>query len=130
MNRIIKTIRIYFLLIAGLAIVIHMILPHDHHTADSNCCYNHVCPVSDNKSGHHTGFPVHCNACNDLASEKATGLVVLKSIQNDYSLTNNEFNSSSIIYYSGGIRITDISHSHLNSELLDFSLLRAPPSLG
>jgi hypothetical protein len=129
MMKIIKNIPVFFLWLAGLAVNAHMIIPHDHHLVWSGTSQEDSCPVSNSKSTHHSGFPIHCHAFNDLASEKATSYLVTRIAQ------HNDFIKSSLSdliadkFQFSGIRIIDIREPFPDSHLLEFSSLRAPPSL-
>jgi hypothetical protein len=128
MDKIFKNIRIIILLVAGLAIIGHMIIPHDHHPADSIACQDDSCPVSNNRSDHHSGLPVHCHVCNDLASEKASLLLTIRIIQSEFFIINSDLALSSDILSSTGTGITDISRFPYKSDVPDLLQLRAPPS--
>ncbi len=58
----------YFLLIAGVIIFFHAILPHDHHYAADNT-------PRTTHSQHPDNSPIHCHALNDLITDfSKTGL--------------------------------------------------------
>jgi hypothetical protein len=128
-NRIIKNISVYFLWAAVLAINAHMIIPHDHHQIESAASQENTCPVSNDNSNHHKGFPVHCHAFNDLASEKAILLVVFRNIQCKYFVSTCLPGITSFKLQTTGIRLFEFTISPIKSNIPDLSLLRAPPSL-
>ncbi|MBK9391897.1 MAG: hypothetical protein IPN68_17525 [Bacteroidetes bacterium] len=68
MSRIFKYTSIIFSWVACIALVAHLIIPHDHHSADSFPEQDNKCPAENNHS--HNGIPVHCHAFNDLCSGK------------------------------------------------------------
>ena len=70
MSNKIKRIQSVFLILAGLLLVAHMVVPHDHHMTVSEESDNEECPVNDPDAKHHSGFPPHCHAFNDITSEK------------------------------------------------------------
>ena len=129
-SRIIKNISVFFLWVAIVAINAHMIIPHDHHDVESTASRESNCPVSNNNSDHHSGFPVHCHACNDLASEKALIVVVFRNIECKYFLTTSLFDLTSLKLQITGIRFFEFTRLPFKSYIPDLSLLRAPPSLG
>jgi hypothetical protein len=124
MRKIIKYIPVSFVWIAWLILTAHLIIPHDHHLTESVIS----CPVSDNKSDHHSGFPIHCNAFNDLTSEKARPYSVTQVIQ----LNTFTFISSSIVItFESQLHYIKAFYSQIHipdSFTLELSLLRAPPS--
>ena len=70
--RIIKTIRAFLLFIAGIAVVGHMVIPHDHHISGTGDSAVETCPGEEKTSHQIPLFPLHCHAFNDLAAEKFT----------------------------------------------------------
>ncbi|MCX6326873.1 MAG: hypothetical protein NT144_09555 [Bacteroidia bacterium] len=130
MKKIIKNIPGFFLWLAVLAICAHLLVPHDHHLVESFASLEESCPASNGNSEHHPGFPVHCHAFNDLASEKAITFVLKKNVQSN----NLSFSSFPDTYVFGLqirlITIFDIREPFTDPYLLELSSLRAPPSLG
>jgi hypothetical protein len=63
-------------MLAGMVIIGHMVIPHDHHLSLMESGLKDFCPVSDDRSGHHPLFPSHCHAFNDLAAEKFTPIII------------------------------------------------------
>ncbi len=129
MSRILESVRNYFLLLAGLVITAHMIIPHDHHLSDQITGQNNSCPVSDSKSGHHSGFPVHCHAFNDLTAEKFPPAILQKNLQSGhvtigrlYDITPLEFHYSKVIINYPGKPFPQIYIASANP-------FRAPPHL-
>ncbi len=130
MYRIFKTISLFLLVIAGLTVIAHSIIPHDHHLADAYSGNGDSCPVSDNRPGHHPGLPVHCHAFNDLTSEKIVLNIVPDEIQlrnlgviNDCNHYFADLQSYTIKYYNVRILLPDMYGK-------EYSSLRAPPSKG
>jgi hypothetical protein len=127
MRKIVKNIPAYFTLIAGLAIIGHMLIPHDHHLAGSEPGQKESCPVSKDKTGHHSGFPLHCHAFNDLASEKAIMFSLIRNVLNSGLITSDFTVTSELIHCN--ITVFNIFEPFLDSCFLDLSCLRAPPSM-
>jgi hypothetical protein len=126
--KIIVKLRIIILFIGVMAINAHMIIPHDHHQADSFTGQDNECPVSGNEGSHHTGMPVHCYACNDLASEKSFILVTVSHFECKYFLTSNYiYYKNPNLHFDGFVK-NEISGNHSDSDYPDINLLRAPPS--
>ncbi|TAL59137.1 MAG: hypothetical protein EPN88_17675 [Bacteroidetes bacterium] len=130
MSRILRYITILFLLLAGVAITAHLIIPHDHHLTDSFSDKGESCPVSDGKTGHHPGFPVHCHAFNDLTSDR----VIISFIPD--KIWHKDLEISSLFKRTASelklifITISDIRESFPDLFLQEVSSLRAPPTLG
>jgi hypothetical protein len=129
MRKIMKILDGLFLLLAGLVIVAHQIIPHDHHFSESASGKENPCPYSNSKSDHHPGFPVHCHAFNDLASEKAIIIIPENKVRNNSTILNY---FAEILHYCPQLPpeiVPDFSVPLTNSEQHDLALLRAPPSL-
>ena len=129
MRKILKNIPPFFLLLAGLIVIAHMIIPHDHHLSESGSDLNDTCPFSKNKTSHSTHFPVHCHAFNDIASEKAIILILRDDVNN-----NAPFFTDFPDISAPDIQIKLVCLLWLNQPLTDShpfnsSLLRAPPFL-
>lgn len=128
-NKIFRNIPVFFLWVAGLAINAHMIIPHDHHQVESVAGEEDACPVSNNKTDHHAGFPVHCHFCNDLTSEKAVTLSVYRNIQSKCFITPDLFDLAALKPVYNRIQIFEFTSLPFKSDIPDLSHLRAPPSL-
>jgi hypothetical protein len=128
-GRIIKNIRIFFLFLAAILFFAHMIIPHDHHTADTNPCQDERCPVSNNSNNHHRSFPAHCHAFNDLTSEKTIVHVHTLHIQCMDFVPPSVFDSKVINLQLSRTRIIE-SHQPVDFFFPELSALRAPPVLG
>ena len=129
MNRIIKGIPAFSLWLAWLIITAHLIIPHDHHSSDLYGNKEDTCPHSQNNTRHNHGFPVHCHAFNDLASEKAVTYSIDRNIQHfDFTLNIYYKNLANKLSFSGLI-VFETEKQLLNSESAQLSLLRGPPSI-
>lgn len=125
-NRV-KKIPAFFLLLAASVFYAHMIIPHDHHLAEADVCQENAGQVPGKHTTHHNGFPVHCHAFNDLASEKAIIYINFSQIQ---SVSSYPFSKSDLTDF-------DLATTWI-SVFIDFNLavnhgnlklysLRAPP---
>ena len=129
-NRIFRNIPVFFLWVAGLAIIAHGIIPHDHNQVESVSSQEDTSPVPTNNTNHHAGFPFHCHFCNDLTSEKSVILLVYRNIQCKYFITPDLFDLTALKLSDNGIQIFEFTRLPYKSEIPDLSLLRAPPFLG
>jgi hypothetical protein len=125
---IIKSIRAFFLLLAGLVVIAHMIIPHDHHLADPFSRQEKNCPASNNKSGNNSRLPLHCHAFNDLASEKLRTFNGLQNIQLIFISFKNFSDSSAFELQVSCVSIIDLPNPIFDSYTLESSQLRAPPA--
>ena len=82
---VIKSIRALFLLYAGLAMLVHMIIPHDHHLTGPVNGLKESCSMAHEKPGHHPFFPAHCNAFNDMAADRLSPVIVRFETQTSYA---------------------------------------------
>jgi hypothetical protein len=127
-NNIFKDIAVFFLCVASLAIIAHMIIPHDHHLMESAGSQEESCPVSNDHSNHHSGFPVHCHMCNDITSEKAVLLTVLKNLECNCIIITGLIDFTTLKLNITGIKFYEFTGLPYKSENPDLSSLRAPPA--
>jgi hypothetical protein len=128
MNKIFRYTSVLFLWLAWLFLTAHMIIPHDHHVIESVTGKGDTCPLSNNKSDHHPGFPMHCHAFNDLTSEKAT-ILILNTRANHNDLFFSDFTDVLIFDLKKNLNsVFDVRKSFPESHILELSALRAPPS--
>lgn len=129
MMKITNKLRIALLIIAVLAVVVHMVIPHDHHPAELFACEDTECPVSDSTDDHNTGVPVHCHACNDLTSEKSVIMVVVNHFESKCFLACGNDNCRKPVLPEAFFTGNAITRKHSDSDYPDIYLLRAPPSI-
>jgi hypothetical protein len=127
MRKIFKYISVFSLWLAGLIMSAHLIIPHDHHLADSFSNQDINCPASNNESRHHTGFPIHCHAFNVLASEKLRPFHISQYIHYIFISYSKFSEGSAFELPVSSIRIADLQRPVSDPFALDLSLLRAPP---
>jgi hypothetical protein len=127
MRKIIKSLSVFFFWLSWVIMTVHMIIPHDHHFAESVTSKGDSCPLTDNKSGHHSGFPVHCHVLNDLTSERVSSFILKNQVQNkeisfvdNADIIVNKNKTTVLAFYN-------ISNSFSDSYILELSFLRAPP---
>ncbi len=129
MSRILKYFSVFLFWLAGLTVSAHLIIPHDHHISVPYSNQDNNCPASGSKSGHKSGFPVHCHAFNDLASEEAKLY---------HSPRNFQFSSTALSILADPdaynlpvrcISVFDFQKPIIDSNALELSLLRAPPAI-
>lgn len=107
--------------------IAHQIIPHDHHLTDSFSNQDKNCPASNNGTGHHSSFPLHCHAFNDLASEKFRTFQVSQNIQIIHISSCNFSDTSTFKLPVSYVSIIDLQKPVSDSFALELSLLRAPP---
>lgn len=124
---VIKSIRALFLLYAGLAMLVHMIIPHDHHLTGPVDGLKESCSMAHEKPGHNPFFPAHCHAFNDMAADRLSPVIVRFETQISYASviwhpysTLPGLNLSIAIIENTGKPFRDI-------YIPDFSPFRAPP---
>jgi hypothetical protein len=127
--RIIRYIRISFLFLAVAILNAHILIPHDHHQADSDLCQESKYPVSQDRRNHHPVFPAHCHAFNDLATEKAVVYDLIKYVRClDFIPGSVLIQVVSNLNISDG-KTFDLLILPIDSIVKEPSSLRAPPSL-
>jgi len=129
MRKIIEFLMVVFLWVAGLSLSAHMLLPHDHHISDSYSHQDESCPVSDENSGHKPAFPAHCQAFNDLTSEKARPVYFSQDSQNDMVAFPGFPCTITLDLPSISERIVYLQLPVFDSHTDESALLRGPPAL-
>lgn len=130
MSKVFKNIAIFSLWFAGLVIMAHLAIPHDHHSDCSVFSKENECHADNAKLPVKSPvFPIHCHALNDLTVEKAS---VIYIVHNDLStcdlFTVSSFNLAISALDLPGIKIKDFPEPLLETDFLRLSSLRAPPS--
>jgi hypothetical protein len=117
---------VFFMLLGWLIITAHQIIPHDHHLGDQTCEKDQKCPLTEDKTDHHKGFPLHCHAFNDLTSEKMVKFVLANYIH----FTLYCAGSVSYAFLPATNYVTlNVTDQHIPGfNILTFHSLRAPPS--
>jgi hypothetical protein len=117
------------LLVAGLTLMAHNIIPHDHHITGTDNGERESCPASEERQHHHPLFPAHCHAFNDLAAEKFTPVVAKYDTGNSFAaviwLPEAIIHRICLIQtslYTFPVTIQEI-------QIPESSHLRAPPSI-
>jgi hypothetical protein len=129
MSKILRNVPVFFFWLAGFILCAHSVIPHDHHIADTFSNQGEKCPASNDKSGHSSGFPVHCNAFNDIASERARSNNISQNIQYRFVAISISFHRSYPELQISGINISCLQKPVFDSYALELYLLRAPPSI-
>lgn len=129
MRHFIKIIPVLSLWVACLALVTHLMIPHDHHLNEAYTPQEDSCPVSSEDAGHQHGLPVHCHAFNVSDSQRAVIYIFVKENQSD-DVSSIEPHDA-LISGSGVCHTTFFGTCKLipDSYLLELSSLRAPPSV-
>jgi hypothetical protein len=130
-SKAIKNIAVFSLWLAGLVIITHLLIPHDHHFDSSACSKEEVCQANNTKHPVKTpGFPLHCHGLNELAFEKMSFNVVVNQNFPTCLLFIAGFINSGI-QASGGtsIKLKDFSNPFTDHDFLRLPPFRAPPSL-
>ena len=128
MHKVFKSLPVFSLCLAGVAILAHLIIPHDHHLAESDITQEDRCPASDNNSNHNKGLPVHCHAFNDLTTEKVVNTFNIRHIRLTDVIHGILFNNPISFTQFSCLTILNIFKLPVNSGILELSSLRAPPS--
>ena len=129
MSKILKYVPVFFLWLAGLTLSAHLIIPHDHHIAGEFLNQDNNCPASNNKDDHHSGFPIHCHALNDLATEKSRPYHISQNVQVSFIEFSRFSDTSASELQLSCLSFFDLQKPVFDSYTLESSLLRAPPPI-
>jgi len=130
-SKVLKNIAIFSIWLAGLVIIAHLMIPHDHHSDCSVFSKENQCHADNTKLPVKVPvFPIHCHALNDLTFDKTNVTFVIY----------NNFPSSDLFLFSFFekaianseiclIRINDFHSPLIVTEFLRLSPFRAPPTI-
>ncbi len=129
MRKAVKHITSLSMWLAVLAMLAHMVIPHDHHISETFSDQKQNCPASHHQNGEKPEFPVHCHAFNDLASEKPRSFHISQNITEGFVapaiLPDNLAVEPQVSPASFFDFQTPVSGSYFHRKYLS----RAPPSL-
>ena len=130
MSKVFKNIAVFSLWLAGLVIMAHLAIPHDHHSDCSSLSQENECHADNTKLPVKAPvFPIHCHALNDLTFEKASVIFVVHNDLVTCDLFTVSFFDSAISTFDlPGIKIKDFPKPLLETDFLRLSPFRAPPS--
>jgi len=126
-----KNLTVFSLWLAGLVIIAHLLIPHDHHSGSGIFDKEDTCH-SDNAGHKHKSpvFPLHCHALNDLTFEKtSTVFVADNNIPSCNLFIQSVIDSKITPFYSSCFKIRDYQIPLIDIDFIRLSHLRAPPSL-
>jgi hypothetical protein len=130
-SKVFKNIAVFSLWIAGLVIIAHLLIPHDHHSDCSVFNNDNECHAQN--TAHHDkspAFPMHCHALNDLTFEKASNTFLIYSdIPTCDLFILNRFDSCLPDSDLSCIKIKDFHIPLIETDLLHSCLFRGPPAL-
>jgi hypothetical protein len=129
MKKVTSKIPVLFLWAAWIVLTAHSIIPHDHHFQESSGSLENSCPASDHQSDHHSKFPTHCQALNDLTSEKAIIYFFPGSITSIDFIAADNSSVADFESYLHSCTIIELPEHLPVSHLLELSPFRAPPVL-
>ncbi len=129
MSKAFKNIAIFTVWLAGLVIIVHLIIPHDHH--DESSVINKEVPCAANSDHPHKSpaFPVHCHALNDITFEKTSPAFVADNIPVCDLFVLTHIDSVVLVLYSSVAKIRDYQIPLIKIDFLRLSPFRAPPTL-
>ena len=130
MSKVLRNIAVFSLWLAGLVIIAHLMIPHDHHSDCSVFNKENQCHADNTKIPLKAPvFPIHCHALNDLTFDKASVTLV---VYNDFptcDLFTHCFVDTNIPKSAlSFISIKDSQNPLLETDFLRLSPFRAPPS--
>lgn len=129
MSKVFKNIAVFPLWLAGLVIIAHLVIPHDHHSDCSASNKENECHADNTGNPvKPSGFPLHCHALNDLTFERtSSNFVVCNNVPACDLFILSFIESSTLSTSFACIRIKDFQKSFTETDLCHFPSLRAPP---
>jgi hypothetical protein len=114
--------------LAGFAMCGHLVIIHDHHIDGTGIRDEGACPATSEHSGHNHGFPMHCHAFNDIASEKAAATHVMPKVPCSNLVLIVPADPDCLETAFAAEVVPDLRIPFFDSSPRDHSSLRAPPS--
>jgi hypothetical protein len=130
-SKVLKNIAVFPIWLAGLVIIAHLMIPHDHHSDCSVFSKENQCHADNTKIPVKAPvFPIHCHALNDLTFDKTSVTFVIYNNFQTFDLFLFSFLETSIAK-SEVCRISrkDFQSPIIVTEFLRSSPFRAPPTL-
>ena len=129
-SKVFKNIAVFSLWLAGLVIMAHLMIPHDHHSDCSGFSQENECHADNTKLPVKAPvLPLHCHALNDLTFEKASVIFVVHNDLVTCDLFTVSFFDLAISTFDlPGIKIKDFPKPILETDFLRLSPFRGPPS--
>ena len=129
-SKVFKNIAVFSLWLAGLVIMAHLAIPHDHHSDCSGLSQESECHADNTKLPVKAPvFPIHCHALNDLTFEKASVIFVVHNDLVTCDLFTVSFIDLAISTLDlPGIKIKDFPKPLIETDFLRLSPFRGPPS--
>jgi len=129
-SKTLKNIAVFSLWLAGLVIIAHSLIPHDHHSEYS---------ILDNKEACHSGkselplkpssFPIHCHALNDLTFKNTSTTILVFNDIPTCDLFILSFFDTAIPNVATDFNKKDFPIPLIKTDFLRLSPFRAPPAL-
>jgi hypothetical protein len=130
-SKVFKNIAVFSLWLAGLVIIAHLLIPHDHHSDCSVFNKENDCHADNTKLPVKSpAFPLHCHALNDLTFEKTATIFFVNNNIPTCDLFILSFVESAIsASASSYINLRDFHIPLIETDFLRLSSFRAPPAL-
>jgi hypothetical protein len=130
-SKVLKNIAIFSIWLAGLVIIAHLMIPHDHHSDCSVFSKENPCHADNAKIPVKTPvFPIHCHALNDLTFDKTQITIVLYNNFQTFDLFLFGFFETSIAKSEVCLfGRKDFQSPLIVTDFLRLSPFRAPPTL-
>jgi len=127
--KVFKNIAIFSLWLAGLVIMAHLLIPHDHHSDCSVFNKDNECHAGNTTHPDKSPvFPLHCHALNDLTFEKTSPVFFVSNDIPAFDLfIVSLFDSVIPVSTLSGIKIMDFHEPLIETDFLRLSPFRAPP---
>ena len=116
--------------IAGLGLLAHSVIPHDHHSFNAFAAVEDTCPATHEQPSHHDGCPIHCHVLNDLTTEKVATFVFTPVVHQLVAVIATDTDDYSFCLDVQPVQVFGYPNLYRDPFFVDASPLRAPPALG
>jgi hypothetical protein len=120
----------FLILIAGLIICAHAVIPHHHHFDSIEAHPENLECETTNSDSHNENPDTHCHALNIVVSEKPSNIAVNSSLvsQLHFDLFSIEAKPDLALSFNGGTKVFYFGFSPYKQIFLTNHSLRAPPA--
>lgn len=120
----------FLILIAGIIIFAHAVVPHHHHFDTIHAHPEHLECETSNSDSHNENPDTHCHALNIIVSEKSSNSALNSSFvsQLHFDLFSSETKPEIAFNFNGGTKFVYLGFSPPKQIFLTNHSLRAPPA--
>ncbi len=121
----------FFVLIAGIIILAHTVIPHHHHFDSIESHWDSSCNKTSNSDTHEGNPETHCHAFNIVVVEKSNDILVkiVLLTQPHFDLFNSDQNKYLVVNLPNTILVNSFCYPKTKAIYLIKNPQRGPPTI-